>query len=96
MFVPIKDINGIKIPVFGIGTWMMGGGIYHDPSNDDEADIKSIREAIELGVTHIDSSETYANGHSEKLVSRAIKGYRREDLFLATKVWSLNLHYDDI
>ncbi|MHB1347042.1 MAG: aldo/keto reductase, partial [Candidatus Humimicrobiaceae bacterium] len=84
------------MPVFGIGTWMMGGDVLHDTANDDNADIRAIREAIELGVTHIDSSEAYANGYSEILISKAIKEYRREDLFIATKVWPLNLHYEDV
>lgn len=97
MKIPLKKLgNGLEIPVFGIGTWMMGGDVLHDPLNNDVADIKSIKEAIELGVTHIDSSEAYANGYSELLVSKAIKGYSREKLFIATKVWPLNLHYNDI
>lgn len=97
MKIPVKKLkNGFEMPVFGIGTWMMGGDVLHDPTNDDQADIRAIREAIELGVTHIDSSEAYANGYSEILVSKAIKNYSRKELFIATKVWPLNLHYKDV
>lgn len=97
MKIPSKKLkNGFQIPVFGFGTWMMGGDVLPDPDNDDQADIDAIKKAIESGITHIDSSEAYANGDAEVLVSKAIKGYPRKELFLATKVWPLNLHYDDL
>lgn len=97
MEIPVKKLkNGFEIPIFGIGTWMMGGDLFHNPDNDDKADIKAIRIAIELGVTHIDTSEVYANGYAEALISKAIKGINRKELFIVTKVWPLNLHYDDL
>lgn len=46
---------------------------------------KLIREALELGITFIDTAITYAGGRSEELVGRAIAG-RRDDVVLATKV----------
>lgn len=97
MEIPVRKLkNGFEIPIFGIGTWMMGGDLFHNPDNDDKADIKAIRKAIELGITHIDTSEAYANGYAEILVSKAIKGINRKELFIVTKVWPLNLHYDNL
>ncbi len=74
----------------------MGGVLTHDPENDDEKDISVIKSALNLGVTHIDTAEMYAQGYSEILVGRAIKGYERSKLIIATKVSPMNLHYDDV
>jgi len=84
------------MPIFGMGTWRMGGDYHYDPSNDDEADIRAIRAAIEIGITHIDTAETYAEGHAERLVGQAIKGYDREKLFIVSKVPPEHLRYDDL
>ncbi len=88
--------NGFEMPVYGLGTWRMGGNMKYDPDNNDEADICAIRKAIDLGITHIDTAEMYAEGHAEKLVGGAIKGHEREKLFIVTKVSPLNLSYDKL
>ena len=84
------------MPIFGLGTWMMGGDKNRDPNNDDNADIKAIQKAIEAGITHIDTAENYAEGHAEELVGQAIKSYDRSDLFLVSKVGKANLGYDNL
>jgi len=57
MKIPTKKLkNGFEMPVYGFGTWRMGGNIKYDPNNDDEGDITAIRNAIDFGVTHIDTS----------------------------------------
>lgn len=88
--------NGFELPVFGFGTWQVGGRETRDPDNDDIADINAIKIAIELGITHIDTAEMYAEGHAEKLVGEAIRGFERSNLLIATKVWSSHLHYDEL
>ena len=62
----MDQINGI--PVLGLGTWGMGGKMERDPQNDDARDIDAMKEAIRQGITHIDTAEIYAAGHSEKLI----------------------------
>ncbi len=87
MKIPTKKLKGsFEMPVFGIGTWQMGGRSARNLDNDDRADVFAIKEAIELGVVHIDTAEIYANGHAEKLVGEAIANYDREKLFIASKV----------
>lgn len=68
----------------------------HDPTNDDERDVTAIRTAIDAGITHIDTAEKYAEGYSETLVGKAIQGYDRSSLFIASKVASQNLKHDDL
>ena len=84
------------MPVFGLGTWQMGGRETHNPQNDDKKDITGIQEAIELGVTHIDTAEQYAGGYAETLVGKAIAGYGRAKLFIVSKVSPEHLNYDNV
>ena len=95
--IPVKTLgNGFAMPVFGLGTWRMGGVLERDLDNDDKADIEAIKRAIDNGITHIDTAEIYADGHTETLMGQAIKNYKREDLFLVSKVKVTNLKYDDL
>lgn len=80
-----KKVNGMKMPAIGLGTWKMGGNIMADHSKD-EMYIESIRRAIKLGLTHIDTAEIYSAGHSEELVGKAIADFNRKDLFITTKI----------
>lgn len=79
-----------------LGTWRMGGDIVPDPNNDDERDIEAIRYAINKGIIHIDTSESYAGGKTEILVGEAIKIFPRDKVFIATKVREYNLSYKDL
>lgn len=84
------------MPVYGLGTWQMGGRDTRNPDNDDAADIQAIKNAIDSGISHIDTAEAYADGYTETLVGQAIKGYDRSKLFIVSKVKRDNLGYDDL
>lgn len=86
--------DGTPVPVIGQGTWRMGGGMQPDYSQDDMA-VQAIRDAIELGYTHIDTAEMYGGGHAEELVALAARFYRREQLFIASKVWDVTQDSQD-
>lgn len=80
----------------GLGTWLLGGDVVENLNNDDKKDILSIKYAIDHGINHIDTSESYSGGKSEILVGKAIKDYDREKIFLATKVREWNLTYEKL
>ncbi len=88
-------LNDVKIPILGVGTWMVGGDIEIDVSKDPQY-IESLKYAISLGMTHIDTAELYAKGHTEELVGEAIKDFNRKDLFITSKVSPENLNYDNV
>ena len=90
--------NGFSIPEFGIGTWQMGGLFERDLLNDDISDVKAIQDAIEIGVTHIDTAEIYAAGHTEEIIAEALKNSKvdRKKLFITSKVSGDDLSYDGI
>jgi diketogulonate reductase-like aldo/keto reductase len=73
------------VPVIGQGTWIMG-----DTQNRG-AEVATLRAGIAAGATHIDTAELY--GGAEDLVGEAIKGMRREELFIVSKVLPSNASY---
>ncbi len=76
--------SGTSIPALGIGTWNMG-----ETTADAAQEIASIRKAIELGMTAVDTAEMYADGRSEEVVGEAIQSLR-DDVFLVSKVYPYN------
>jgi diketogulonate reductase-like aldo/keto reductase len=97
MNIPTKTLNNdFSLPVFGLGTWKMGGVMEKDNKNDDEADIQAIKNAIDAGITHIDTAELYANGYSEELIKKAIANIDRSKLFIASKVSRVNQEYSQV
>ena len=51
---------------------------------DDDASIRLIHEVVDLGITLLDSSDAYGNGHNEAVVGRALAGIR-DRVTLVTK-----------
>ncbi len=77
------SLGGLDVSRIGLGTMAMSG-YYLDPDSSDDESIRTIRRALDLGVTHIDTAEIYGPYANEELVARAIKG-RRDEVVLATK-----------
>ncbi len=71
--------SGLRVSSVGLGGNTFGATV------DGEAAVAVIRHALDLGITFIDTANTYSNGRSEELIGQAIKG-RRDDVVLATKV----------
>lgn len=92
-----KKIRGFEIPIIGLGTCLMGGEDY-GPSDytNDEKYIQAIKNAIEIGITHIDTAEIYGGNHTEELVGEAIKEFDRSKLFITTKVSKEHMTYEDV
>lgn len=76
--------NGVKIPCIGFGTWQ---------TPDGNIAIDSVKEAIKVGYTHIDTAAIYAN---EKSIGKALKqcGVDRSKLFITSKVWNTKRGYE--
>ena len=68
----------------GYGAMQLTGpGIWGDPKNPDEA-VRVLRRAVELGVTFIDTADSYGPFVSEMLIKKALHPYPN-DLIIATK-----------
>ena len=85
MSIPNITLNdGVKIPVYGFGT-------YQIPA--DGSTYKAVREALDLGIRHIDTAVAYFN---EQEVGHAIResGIPREEIFLTSKLWLQDYGYE--
>ena len=73
--------SGLQVSALGFGCMSLSG-VYGKSS--DEEGIALIREALDRGITLLDTSDAYGAGHNEQLVGKAIAG-RRSEVVLATK-----------
>ncbi|MFH8439763.1 aldo/keto reductase [Streptomyces sp. NPDC018026] len=77
------SLGRLDVPRIGLGV--MGMSAFYTGTGRDEAEsIRTIRRAVDLGVTHLDTAEVYGPYINEELLGRAIKG-RRDEVVLATK-----------
>ena len=77
---------GGDLPVGRLGYGSMqltGPGVWGEPKDHDEA-IRVLRRAVELGVTLIDTADSYGPGVAERLIREALHPYP-DDLVVATK-----------
>jgi diketogulonate reductase-like aldo/keto reductase len=75
---------GESVPALGIGTWRYG-----EDGKKRADEIATLRLALDLGVSLIDTAEMYGEGRSEELIGEAISG-RRHEAFLVSKVYPHN------
>ncbi|MBR7040180.1 MAG: aldo/keto reductase, partial [Oscillospiraceae bacterium] len=74
-YITLND--GTRIPQFGLGVYQVPEG---------EATFGAVRDALALGVRHIDTAHAYQN---ERSVGRAVKasGIPREEIWITSKLW---------
>src|ERR1700729_2270947 len=73
--------QGAVVSRMGLGC--MGMSDFYGERNDPEPPPTIVR-ALDLGVTFLDTADTYGIGDNEELIGKTIKG-RRDEVFLATK-----------
>ena len=73
--------SGLQVSVIGLGTNNFG------PRLDYPAAERVVHQAIEAGITFIETSNTYGEGQAEAFIGQALRG-RRSQVVLATKVAS--------
>lgn len=76
--------DGVEIPVYGFGTYQIRA---------DGSTYRVVREALDLGIRHIDTAAAYFN---EQEVGDAIResGIPREEIFLTSKLWLQDYGYE--
>jgi aryl-alcohol dehydrogenase-like predicted oxidoreductase len=70
----------------GFQATAVGIGDLADPTLPFDACLATLRRALEAGLNVIDTAPAYENGLSERLVGAAVRGRRREDVFVIDKI----------
>jgi aryl-alcohol dehydrogenase-like predicted oxidoreductase len=78
--------EGPEIGVIGLGCMGMTFSYDMDTPRDDATSISVIHQALDLGMTLIDTADAYGPYTNEELVGRALAGGQRDRAVLATKV----------
>ncbi|MCS7110838.1 MAG: aldo/keto reductase [Ignisphaera sp.] len=95
-----RDVKCFKnigcVSSIGMGTWGIGGGFWEPDYRFDREWIEVLRRGLELGLNLIDTAEMYGGGHSEEIVGRAVKGFKRDEIVVSTKVWQTNASYESV
>ncbi len=83
--------HGPRVGAVGFGAMSLSG-VYGEA--DDRESIATIREAVDLGVTLIDTADVYGKGDNERLIARALAG-RRDDAVVCTKFGFVDPYGDE-
>ena len=78
--------NGPEVGVIGLGCMGMTFSYDMEPPRDEATSIAVIHQALDLGMTLIDTADAYGPHTNEELVGRALAGGHRDRAVLATKV----------
>ena len=75
--------SGLRVSAIGFGAWGIGGAQWL--GGDDARSLEALHAALQCGCTFIDTALAYGEGHSERLIARALKDWKRR-VTVATKV----------
>ena len=76
-------LSGGEVAEIGFGAWAIGDAW---GQVDDTQSIAALHAALDAGVDFIDTADVYGDGHSERLIARALKERGGERPLVATKV----------
>jgi aryl-alcohol dehydrogenase-like predicted oxidoreductase len=74
--------TGWKVSEIGFGAWQIGGAW---GKVDDDSSVKTLLHAFERGVNFVDTAQLYGSGHSEKVIGRALREWKGDKIYVATK-----------
>ena len=74
--------TGLQISEIGLGGWLTVG---HASSRETSRNV--LEAALDLGINFLDTANAYARGKAESAWGEMLKGRRRDDYVLATKVY---------
>ncbi len=75
--------RGPMVSTIGFGAWAIGGMNWG--KTDDEVSKRALNEALDQGVTLIDTADVYGFGHSEELIAEVMKQRGKGNVIIATK-----------
>lgn len=92
MTMPRRPLGrtGLSVSEIGFGGWGIGKSMWG--RTDDHESLKALRTALDAGIDYFDTAYAYGQGHSERLIARALKEAGAEAL-VSTKVPPKNMEW---
>lgn len=84
MPINARAINGRLTNPIGLGCMSLSWAYGNRPSDEDG--VRLLQHAVDIGYDHFDTARLYGMGHNETQVGIALKGARRDKVFLASKM----------
>ncbi len=86
--------RGSRVSTVGFGAWAIGGTNWG--ATDDKESKAALHQALDLGVTLIDTADVYGFGHSEELIGEVLEERgERDRIVIATKAGNDFYHASD-
>ena len=88
--------TGRKLSEVGLGTYydpLWIASAYAGWRRGSASKVEAISAGLDAGINLVDSAEIY---RSEPIVAKSVRGRKRDELFIATKVWPNHLRRDDL
>src|ERR1051325_5225368 len=87
---PLISASGMPMRTLGrtgaqVSILAFGGGSRF-VSYGEEKGIEALNKALDMGITYIDTAESYGNGASQTTIGKALKPRGRKGLWLASKI----------
>ncbi len=83
--------TGLKLSEISLGGWLTFGGAV-----DDDIAFNILDVAVEHGINFIDLADVYARGNAERVFGRWLKGKKRSDFVISSKVyWPMSDNVND-
>lgn len=87
--------SGIIVHPIALGTNFVGGYNLYGDVNEEEGK-QTVRDALDAGVTMLDTAFIYGPRRSEELIGEVLNEYKREDVVIATKAAQRELDNGDM
>lgn len=89
--------SDLHLGVVGIGCWPFGGEDGDYWGAQDQNDVNAlVRRSVELGINYFDTAEIYNNGRSEESLGIALRGVRRDQVIIGSKVTPAHCYHDTL
>jgi pyridoxine 4-dehydrogenase len=80
--------DDLSVTRFGYGAMQLAGPYVMGPPADRDEAVRVLREAVELGITHIDTSDAYGPEVTNQIIKEALHPYP-DSVHVVTKVGAL-------
>ena len=80
--------TGLKVSRLCLGMMTYGSKQWREWILDEEQAKPFVKRALDAGINFFDTADVYSLGESEKVTGNLLKGIKRENIVVATKVFS--------